>query len=352
MGAERAGQNWWEEFSKFREFLTGHPEIRVTKSSLAIPKERREEFYASLEGIARILTGELLGSRMAEGEELAARCQAVREELRTRTGLKEFRLPSTLENLIASPVSAFARPVFGLMLDGIQQGLSKEEIEIRAARALEPFVRDLLRNTYEAWAYYGIVAALKPVRFYGIQSPDTVQVNVVETDVVQVGYQVTSPERRLPEAVFETADGRTFAMKSESAGEVAFYRTKISRKQDFSSGGNTTDELTHRVLLLYRLEKKEDAGPLADREKLYVRPADLICEYLLPSEMSGHYPVAGLVERMRIIRSRRSVQVLTLDERGEFPEGMAEDATVPKWERVVVGYDQEKLAQIAEKLSV
>lgn len=351
MGAERTEQNWRTEFSGFREFLAGHPEIRITKKSLAIPKEQREAFYARLEGISRALAESLLGDRAAEGAEMAARCQAVRKELLMQTGLKELRLPSALENWIVSPASVLARPVFGLMLDGIQQRLPEEEIEVRAARELRSFAGDLFRNAYEIWAYYGIVAALKPVRFYGIQSPDTVQVNVVDTDMVQVGYQVTSPERRLPEAVFETADGRTFAMKSESAGEIAFYGTKIHRKQDFSSGGNTADELTHRVLLLYRLEKKEEAGLLANREKLYIRPADLMCEYLLPEEMSGSYSVSGFVERMRTIRSRRSVQVLTLDERGEFPKEMAEDPAVPKWERVVVGCDREKLAQIAEKLS-
>lgn len=352
MGAERKEQNWREGFVKFREFLAGHPEIRITKTSLTIPKERREEFYARLEEISRSLAGSLLGDRAVEGAEMAARCRAVREELVTRTGLEEFRLPSALENLIASPFSAFARPIFGLMMDGIQQGLSEEEIEERAARALPPFADDLLRNAYEAWAYYGIIAALKPIRFYGIQSPDTVQVNVVETGAVQVGYQVTSPERRLPEAVLETADGRFFAMKSESAGEIAFYGTKIQRKQDFSSGGNTTDVLTHRVLLLYCLEKRQDAGLLANREKLYIRPADLICEYLLPGEMSGIYPASCFAERMRTIRSRRPVQVLTLDDRGEFPEEIRKDPKLPKWERVVVGYDREKLAEIAGKLSV
>ena len=282
--------------------------------------------------------------------EIAGQCAYVRESLIRLSGLKEFRFPSGLENLIADPEKTLAKPIFDLTLDGLQKGLSSEEMEVRAADTLIPFCRELFRNAYEAWAYYGIIAALKPVKFYGIYSPDTVEVQTVSTDTIIVGAQITSPERRMPEAVFQTQDGRVFAVKNEVARELDFYGTKITRRRDTSSGGNTVDVIAHRVLLLYELAGIDKVSLIADRDKLFILPSDLTCEFLFPEEMEQPPWVAVFLQRINAVRSRRPVQVLTFDERGRFPEGMLADDTVPPMERKVIGLDPAKLLEVADLL--
>ncbi|MEG0462228.1 hypothetical protein, partial [Gordonibacter sp.] len=217
------------------------------------------------------------------------------------------------------------------------------EMEDRARREIPVFFESLVRAAYEAWAYYGIVVALEPVKFYRVFSPDTVEVAALETDEITVGTQVTSPERRIPEAVFETRDGSLFAMKSEAARE-------LERRRDLSAGGNTAGLLAHRVLLLYRLADLENVGVVADRERLHLVPNDLLCEVLLPREMECPAYVSAFVERACAVRSRRPVQVLTRDDQGAFPEGMLEDEAVVPIERSVIGFDEAALARIAALL--
>lgn len=342
--------DWAEGYSKLRTFVSERADIRMTEKSLSIPRIHREEFYRRIDEIGVSLAREVLGKQTEEAVRLASMCEQVRSDLVRQSNLKAFRLSASLENLIADPQTALAKPILGLILDGLQQRLCKEELESRAAQAMVPYARDLMRNAYEAWCYYGIVKMLKPVRFYGIYSADTVEVVPVETDEIRVGWQVTSSERRMPEAVFETEDGRTFAMKSEVGMEVSYYGMRITKKQDFSSGGNTMDQIAHRSLLLYQLEDKDSVGLLADRGKLYIRPTDLTCEVLLPDEMEKPYLASQFVQRINMVRSKRPVQVLTLDERGEFPAGMLNDPGVAPIERHVIGYESGRLEKIAELL--
>ena len=188
------------------------------------------------------------------------------------------------------------------------------------------------------------------MHFWEVFSPDTVETRPVASGTVRIGSQVTSPERRIPEAVFQTADGRTFAMKSEVAGEIDFYGRKIQRRRDNSFGGNTAELLAHRVLLLYRIPSVDRIPLLVDRDKPAVLAPDLVCEYLRPVEMERPLFVSQFVERINTLRAKRPVQVITYGEEGTFPDGMNEDATVAPYERRVVGMDESALVRIASLL--
>ena len=126
---------------------------------------------------------------------------------------------------------------------------------------------------------------------------------------------------------------------------------RITRRRDFSCGGNTIDQIAHRVLLLYRLESLEKIPLLANRDKLYLLPSDLMCEFLLPQEMEQPHLVSLFVDRIKTVRSRRPVQVLTWDEKGTFPVEMSEDITVPSVQRRVIRLDEENLKEIAKLLN-
>lgn len=346
----KAVRVWHDDFLRLKQFAEASDGIRVTDQSLFVSKERKPEFYRLMEQARKALGMQAAGEYGEAGKQLVRRFSRMRQEMLAGTNLREFCLASAVENLVEDPESAMAKPAFGIILDGLQQGLSLEDMEERAERQVVPYCRDLLRNLYEAWLYYGIVAALKPVRFYGVYSPDAVEMQAVDTDKIVAGFQTASPERRMPEAVFVTEDNRVFAMKSEAAEELDSYGERPGRCRDQSAGGNTADQIAHRVLLLYRIDSAENIPLLANREKLHILPSDLMCEFLLPKEMERPGSAARFERRIRTVRSRRPVQVLTWDKSGAFPRGFLEDASgaAPVFtERRVVGTDMGKLKEIA-----
>lgn len=348
---DRTEPGWLEAYETLKAFVAAHEDIRITPQSLRVPKTFRETFYAQIDQTALALASHLAGERLRELTALAERLSRVRERICAGSTLKAYRLPASIENLIASPEKAVSQPLFSLMLDALQNSLPSEELEDRATQLLLPFVGDLQRCTYESWAYLSVIEAWRPVRFFGIVTTDFAHLTVAETDEVTMGYQYTSPDKRLPETVFETADGRAIAVKTEVGLELDYYGEKVSRDKGYSSGGNTVNELAHRVLLAYRFPSPGEVALLADAEKNFVRPTDLTCSFLLPREMENEYLFSSFVRHLRMVRSLRPVQVLSFDERGSFPAFTAEDPLVPPWERIAVGYDEERLREIASKLN-
>lgn len=342
-----SGAGFREGFGRLKEYVKACGDIRIGRQSLSIPAHRREHFYRLEEDCRSALALSVLGDYGRKALKLAKRCRDTKARLISRTNLKEFCLASTLENFLKEPELTMAKPAFDIVVDGLSQDLDFHEMEERAKRYVVPFCKDLLRNAYEAWLYYGVVEAMEPVRFYGVYSPDTVEMQVVDTDTITVGFQAASPGRRMPEAIFTTGKGRAFAIKSEVAEELDFYGVKPSGCRDFSAGGNTVDQIAHRVLLVYGLESARKAPLLADREKPFLLPSDLMCEFLLPGEMERPLAAALFARRIRAVRSRRPVQVLTYDGTGEFPEGFTDDPMIPPVERRIVGENAERLREIA-----
>lgn len=351
MNASEQRVGWEESFSALRGFVDSHDRIRMTRQSLSVPVEVRGEFYELVDQVQMQLTRAVLASEADEAVRLAAMCGDVKERLMQMSGLAEFGLGATLERFADNPMRALAKPAFGIALDALQRGSGAEDIALRAREELLPFNATLQRCAYEAWAYCGIVAALNPKRFYAVHSPDTVELHAVSTDSITIGSQVSSPERRIPEAVFETDDGRFFAMKTEAAHELDFYGVRIERRRDTSAGGNTAGLLSHRALLLYRLGSLADVQVVADRGQMKLVPPDLFCEVLLPAEMEYPAYVSAFVERINAVRSRRPMQVLRKTGEGSFPDGMLEDRNVAPLEVRTVGYEEAELKRIADLLA-
>lgn len=349
-GARASERGWRDAYGRLRDYAAAHEGIRLAPRSLTVPPEARPGFYELVEQVQGGLAEAVLGSEAERVREAARRCAAMRGRVLDRSGLAAFHLAPTLESLMSDADKTLAKPAFALVLDAVGQGSSPEELEAAARRALPPFCSSLFRNAYEAWAYLGVVAALEPTRFYATLSSDTEEVRAVRTDEVRAASQVTSPERRIPEAVFETADGRVFAMKSEAARELDYYGVRIERRRDSSAGGNTAGLMGHRVLLLYRLGSVDDVAVTVDRQKRVQTPIDLMCEVLEPHDMSYPAYVSAFVERINAARSRRPVQVITFDASGEFAPGLLDDEAVAPVRRRTVGFDEEKLADIAKTL--
>lgn len=316
-----------QAYAELHEFVRAHEDIRMTPTSLSVPRAVRGEFYGLVERVQRELAVEVLGNRTVDLVEVAAECARVRADVCAQAGLSQFKLASMLESFLTDPMAEVARPLCACVLDALQAGEASETLRDQAQAVLIPHAGLLWRNAYEAWAYYGVVARLAPRKFYAVFTPDMKVVRTVPASSIEVAVQASSPTLRLPEAVFETADGRVFAMKSEAGHELDFYGFKNKRRRDSSSGGNTADLMTHRVLLLWELAGVDAVGFVADRDKSRVVPPALTVEVLEPADMATPAYVSAFVERINAVRSRRPVQVIATGD-GEFPAGMLDDSTV------------------------
>lgn len=341
--------SWTEDLNELRAWTAAHETIAVSPGSLSVPEPLREEFYGRVDAVQRRLAEAVLAERAKEACEVARACAEVRDEMLRATGLSAFTLAAKLESFLEDPMAALAAPAFSPVLDALSGRITDAEAAHEAGLALTRGRESLVRNAYEAWAYYGVIAALRPRRFWAVASFDGDDVRAVETDEVVVGWQAASPDRRVPEAVFQTEDGRLFAMKSEAARELDYYGFAATRGRDTSAGGNTRDLLCHRVLLVYAMGSLDEVPVMVDRQKRIQRPCDLACTVLDPVQMRNPAHFGTFLARLRGLRSRRPVQVVPFGS-----EPFCEEAVSGLGEAVEFhghGLNREALAPIARRLA-
>lgn len=352
MSATAFGTAWEDSLDAVRAYVAANPGISMTPTSLSVPRDLRDGFYECVKNAQVALACDVLGDAEIEDVAKIARLAGeVRDGIVERSDLSAFHLPQEIETLIENPVEALARPAFGMVLDALQNDWSSASLFSRASVELPRHLSVMRRCAYETWVYYGVVLALRPVRFKEVFSRNTVDVETVASGEVTVGRQITSPERRMPEAVFECDDGRVFAMKSEVARELDYYGVKIRRRRDMSLGGNSADQVAHRVLLLYGVPSIDDAPLIADRDHLKVLACDLMVEALQPEDMALGLSSAMFLEHLETMHSKRAVQVVTRSDEGEFPREVMADPRSALFERTVAGCDFAVLETIAGKLS-
>lgn len=311
--------------ARARGFVADTPGMKCTPESMSIPPEARTRFYELVEAAQDALLDELAAGEVARASELAARVASARDAIVAGSDLTELNLPSALETYIADARASLAKPLFGVVMDVLSGAGLEQDMRAVASTLLERHAATMRRCAVELEAYLGVVAGLSPVRFWEVFSPDTIEMRAVPTGSMTIGAQVTSPERRMPEALFETADGRLFAMKTELARELDFYGAKIKRRRDMSLGGNTVDQVAHRVLLLYRIEGIDAIPLLADRNHLKVLGSDLMVEAVMPGDMEPGLACAMFLERLETMHPKRPVQMLLADGAAAAPSEASDD---------------------------
>ena len=347
--SEVVSASWIEGLEELQAWTATHEAIAVTPGSLAVPRELRSEFYGRVEAVQRQLAEEVLGKDVARACEVARSCAKVREEILAASGLSSFTLAAKMESFLENPAAVLATPAFSPVLDALSGRLTVDEAAREASLALRRSCENLTRNAYEAWAYYGVIAEMRPRKFWAVASFDGTDVRAVETDEVVVGWQAASPDRRVPEAVFEIEDGRLFAMKSEAARELDYYGFSTTRGRDTSAGGNTRDLLGHRVLLVYEMRSLDEVPVMVDRQKRIQRPCDLACTVLDSAQMRNPAYFGTFLARLRGLRSRRPVQVVPFSS-----ESFAEETVAGLGDAVEFhghGLNREVLAPIAQRLA-
>ena len=302
-----------QAIARARGFIADTPGMKAEPESMSVPPEAREAFYQLVERAQDALLDELGQGGVARAQTAAAGLAQVRDGIVAASDLTSLNLPQAVETYLDDARASLRKPLFGVVMDVLSGAGSVEAARDVAAPLLARHAATMYRCAIELQAYLGIVAALRPVRFWEVFSPDTLEMSAMPTGSMTIGAQVTSPERRMPEALFETADGRLFAMKTELARELDFYGAKIKRRRDMSLGGNTVDQVAHRVLLLYRAQSIDEVPLLADRDHLKVLASDLMGEAVMPGDMQPGLACAMFLERMETMRSKNPVQMLLVD---------------------------------------
>ncbi|MEC4272546.1 hypothetical protein VJ923_05150 [Adlercreutzia sp. R25] len=348
--AENVAVSWGSALGELRRWASAQEGVKLAPGKISVPKPARDEFYRRASQVQKLLAASVLADEMAAAEVLARRFSSAREGLCRAAGLSRYALAPRLEQFVEDPREAAARPLQALVLDAASGLVPLAEVDGAAREAARAPFEVLLRAAYEAWVYLSVVSALGPVRFWVVAAEGPDSLVAVETDEVRAGWQVPSRELRVPEAVFRTREGETYALKMECAREIDYYDAMVPLARDTSAGGNTFELLGHRVLLLYRLADEGSVAPVVNRKEKRQVHCDLAVSVLAPREMENRSYLGVFIQRAQKLRIKRPLQVVTYGAAKGFPLEMADDPAAPAVCCRQVGLDEEALGAIAREL--
>lgn len=341
-------QRWQDAFANLQQWVQAQEGLEVTPTRLSVPKSSREAFYSRVGVVQRMLAEVALGTGLAEAQQLAQQVSSTRETFCQATGLGCYRFAPRLEQFVADPRTAAARPLQAVVIDALSGSLALDRMETAACQAAQVPFSGLLRNAYEAWVYLTALLALDPVHLWTVDTDSTDQTVAIPSNEVRVGWQKPSRELRLPEAIMRTKDGATFAVKTECAREIDYYDTLEPPARDTSAGGNTHELLCHRMLLVYRLADEAAVAPVVDRKKKVQTHCDLAFEVLSPSEMTTPTYLGAFIQRAQKLRTKRPIQILTYERDARFPAEMTEDPLAPAVAVHGVGFDASAVEAVVQ----
>ena len=306
---------WMQALGNLDCFVAAHPEISVSKTGLGVPKQCREAFYDKVADACAAFAREVSGPA-GFADRAVAELADVTGRLSKALGVAVV-LPAELRAFCNDRFAGCTQAFTSNVLSYVQGNVDGEGLIAQATQSVAPAMRRLTKAAYEAWLYYSVIEALKPTAAYVVDTPDQKHVVAEPADVLEMGAQRYSATLRLPEAVYECADGSLWAVKMELANEVDFYGSKPLRRRDYSVGGDSRGTVGRRYLLLYRVSSL-DAVPLtADRDRVLTHAPTAMVAAVWPDDLNESLYERGTLQRVMTLGPRFGALVAALDGCGD-----------------------------------
>jgi hypothetical protein len=348
---------WLSYYDDIVSYLQSSDGIILTADALSFTdQEQKVGFHSRLDAMTRAVAEDSLAAMRDQADEeqivlaqSAKNFRLLASSLCSRCELSEIRLPAPMQGCLSDEPQVCKNLLFWPSL-GLLRGNIAADAYLSATReSIAVLISDIRRSLYEAWAYYGIIDALAPVRFWDVlpSEPGAPSapgapgapgapsahdgLTIVPASCLRLGYQPPLVDYRLPEAVFVTQDGSCFAYKIEHSAELESYKRPCG-KLDFTKDGDTSAMVCRRVLLLYRLKSPTDVVPLAVRSKKHMLAPELMVEHLSASELLDERKRQAVCHRAELTGCIRPTQVVLASEQTatSLTSGHATEATADK----------------------
>jgi len=332
--------------------------LRLTERSQGIViKQDSLSFYdddskRAFNQVMNVMMQTLVGEFLTRDDGATTQCiksyRMVEASLCEKSGIGGIKLPRSLADYLHDATKTAAKILLGPTVRLLQQKMTTKELEQFAQTNIPAYLAHIDRYLYESWIAYGLLEALDPIEFRSIAGTPDNRFTSQKANYLETGYQVPSKDCRLPEALLKTSSNSYYAYKFEHVTEIVSYKTPC-RAKDFTSAGNTTGQVCHRVLLLFKIKGFDTVPLVAQRSKKSMMAPDLVVEHLSTPEYASLEKRQEVRSRAEIVNSATPTQVVLSHEQ---PEVLLEDSEQKgrAFKTHAIGYRKDLLERILQPL--
>jgi len=366
--------NWQADLRELEFYVKNNPAIKIEPTSVLIPADVRDEFYARFDRVRENFIRQYFSSELALAGELKFEFSRAETEAIAALGLDgKAKIAAPLRWLVDDPLNGMMRPVFNPLFDLIKEKITPEDFEQTAKGDVEIYFNQYFNLGYERWTAFSLLKWLEPSEALTMPVHDcNLYSSSLEGDSQYERSEVPPSLEPLREMIFDHSTHVTFTVP-----EVIIYSLKLKKYVALKTGflepnwkarivsderewldlKPITQILTARNpwpnIMLYTGNHPDDLRLVADKYRL-CRP-DLILDTLASEERPGSATTDRIKSHHHLIKpvSGGGVVCRALVNLDDLAGPGSQDETAdlhPAIKTIYAGYDYTRLAEAFEEL--
>ena len=154
-------QNWQDNYSELKDFISAHPEVIIEKNHMRIPDTARPEFYGLFDALRSAFIQEKAPNIIRESGALSRSYMEVEAKAISLLKLSDVSMMPGLGRFLHDPGDQLRRSIYDLLFDLLKGKIDTGLFEAVAARNINDSFALMYRLGYEKWVSMSLIKLLE-----------------------------------------------------------------------------------------------------------------------------------------------------------------------------------------------
>ena len=350
-------QNWQDNYSELKDFISAHPEVIIEKNHMRIPDTARPEFYGLFDALRSAFIQEKAPNIVRECGALSRSYMEVEAKAISLLKLDEVSMMPGLGRFLHDPGDQLRRSIYDLLFDLLKGKIDTGLFEAVAARNINDSFTLMYRLGYEKWVSMSLIKLLEADELLRVILPELSLYDAHKSGGI-IKEELPEPEKMSsivfefePDTACNIADfivhspktGKYVSTRSQF-GEPFGVSTNVSEKREWLPS-ESMPALEAGLVLLCQGDNAYEVSLFGDSSRI-CRP-DIV---LVSQAFRGWYGREGLQKAQAYHQGLKPLLgtfVISMDEVPEMkPEEQIEGISI-----ITAGLDSAKLIPVVDALA-
>ena len=197
---------WLNAYNELQKYISDNPEIKIRPTSMSLPGEYKDVFYAKLEEIRILYVEDLLGDSLKGADALQEKWNTDIAVL-LQNLIQEVELDVRLRPFMENPRAALANKIYKSLLDVLKGNSSLEEFDASARKTISDEFNYCMDLGYKRWIALKLIEYFDADALYDYATPDENDTGEMDQVAAQDRFEPlpiwgTTPKLRFPVAFY------------------------------------------------------------------------------------------------------------------------------------------------------
>jgi hypothetical protein len=160
--------DWKQKYKELTDFISGHPEVNITKTLVQIPAGTRPDFYKLFDAVRMAVLTDRFPEFISNIATLVENYARIEREVIKLLELKSVSIPHRLSEFLQHPADELIRGLFHILFDLLQGKIDTQRFEEISMREIQSSFNQLYQSGYEKWITLSLLNLLSSDKLFQV----------------------------------------------------------------------------------------------------------------------------------------------------------------------------------------